>query len=77
MYFCRRFYFGESMKRIFLTILFYALCVLLSAQQIALLKYNGGGHSMAAGANINSFEESDALLKDADEIVKNYKKSFK
>ena len=40
-------------------------------------KYNGGGHSMAAGANINSFEESDALLKDADEIVKNYKKSFK
>ena len=35
--------------------------------------YNGGGHIYAAGVRINSFEEVDNIIKDLDEVCKNYK----
>lgn len=37
-------------------------------------KYEGGGHPMACGANIGSWERVELLLHDADELVKEYKK---
>lgn len=37
-------------------------------------KYNGGGHKFSSGAKLKSFEEADALIKDLDELCKNYKK---
>jgi phosphoesterase RecJ-like protein len=40
-------------------------------------KYDGGGHPMACGANVGSWEMVSNLLKDADELVKNYKASLK
>ncbi|MBN2696062.1 MAG: bifunctional oligoribonuclease/PAP phosphatase NrnA, partial [Bacilli bacterium] len=36
-------------------------------------KYDGGGHPMACGANLGTWEKADELLKDADELVKAYK----
>lgn len=36
-------------------------------------KYNGGGHMLAAGASINSFDEFDLFLRDIDDLVKEYK----
>ena len=36
-------------------------------------KYNGGGHAMASGAKLTSFEEVDKLLVDLDELCKKYK----
>jgi len=36
-------------------------------------KYDGGGHAMACGANLGTWERSDLLLKDADQLVKEYK----
>ena len=36
-------------------------------------KYGGGGHECAAGATVHSFEELQALVKDADEISRDYK----
>lgn len=36
-------------------------------------KYNGGGHACASGATVHSAEEMQALLKDADDIIKEYK----
>lgn len=36
-------------------------------------KYSGGGHACASGATVHSAEEMQALLKDADEIIKEYK----
>ena len=38
-------------------------------------KYRGGGHACASGATLYSREEVDALLRDADEHVKEYKES--
>ncbi len=35
--------------------------------------YHGGGHAMAAGATVYSVEEMQALLKDADKLLKEYK----
>lgn len=35
--------------------------------------YNGGGHIYAAGVRINTFEEVNNILKDLDEVCKNYK----
>lgn len=40
-------------------------------------QYNGGGHPMACGANVGSWNDVDKLLHDADELVKNYKESLK
>ena len=36
--------------------------------------YNGGGHKYSSGAKLKSFEEADDLIKDLDELCKNYKK---
>ncbi|MBP5756454.1 MAG: bifunctional oligoribonuclease/PAP phosphatase NrnA [Spirochaetales bacterium] len=36
-------------------------------------KYNGGGHANAAGATVHSVQELKALVKEADEILKDYK----
>lgn len=38
-------------------------------------KYHGGGHACASGATVYSIEEMDALLKDADALVKEYKET--
>ncbi len=38
-------------------------------------KYHGGGHACASGATVYSLEEMDALLRDADQHVKNYKET--
>lgn len=35
-------------------------------------KYNGGGHKLASGARITSFEEVDLLVKDLDNVCKRY-----
>lgn len=44
----------------------------LGIQELA-TKYNGGGHSMAAGATVYSEEEMQNLLNDADKLLKEYK----
>lgn len=36
-------------------------------------KYNGGGHAQACGANLGTWDKTEELLKDADELVKAYK----
>lgn len=36
-------------------------------------KYNGGGHKLAAGARVKSFEEAELLIKELDELCKDYK----
>ena len=38
-------------------------------------RYHGGGHACAAGATVYSEEEMQALLKEADELLKNYKEN--
>ncbi len=38
-------------------------------------KYNGGGHAMASGATVYSWEEARQLISDADAHVKNYKET--
>ena len=38
-------------------------------------QYHGGGHACASGATVYSLEEMDALLKDADALVKEYKET--
>lgn len=35
--------------------------------------YNGGGHIYASGARINSFEDADNMIKDLDEVCREYK----
>lgn len=39
-------------------------------------QYEGGGHPMACGANLGTWEKADELIADADELVKNYKASL-
>lgn len=34
-------------------------------------KYNGGGHPMASGATVYSWEEAEALIKELDELCRN------
>lgn len=38
-------------------------------------KYNGGGHAMASGATVYSWNEAEQLLRDADAHVKEYKET--
>lgn len=38
-------------------------------------KYHGGGHACASGATVYSREEADALLRDMDALVKDYKEN--
>lgn len=40
-------------------------------------KYDGGGHPMACGANVGNWETVEKLLKDADDLVKEYKANLK
>ena len=39
-------------------------------------KYQGGGHPKAAGGKLNNWEQLADFIKDADEIVNNYKKTL-
>ena len=38
-------------------------------------KYNGGGHACASGATVYTAEEVESLLKDIDQLVKEYKET--
>lgn len=38
-------------------------------------KYHGGGHACASGATVYSRQEADALLKDLDTHIKEYKEN--
>ena len=38
-------------------------------------KYGGGGHACAAGATVHSKKEMNALISDANELIKSYKES--
>ena len=38
-------------------------------------KYRGGGHACASGATVYGQEEMDALLREADALVKDYKEN--
>ena len=38
-------------------------------------KYEGGGHQKASGAHLDSWDDLDKFVKDADELVKEYKKT--
>ena len=38
-------------------------------------KYGGGGHALACGCTLNSFEEVDILLNDLDEYVESSEKN--
>ena len=35
-------------------------------------RYNGGGHKLASGARVPSYEEVDMLIKDLDKVCKKY-----
>lgn len=37
-------------------------------------KYNGGGHPLASGASVATWEEADALIKDLDDLCRTYTK---
>jgi phosphoesterase RecJ-like protein len=37
-------------------------------------KYNGGGHPLASGATVYSWEEADLLMQDIEEACRNYRK---
>lgn len=37
-------------------------------------QFDGGGHAMACGANLGTWDKVDALVRAADELVKTYKK---
>ncbi len=39
-------------------------------------KYDGGGHKLACGANLGNWDNVENLLKDADELVKEYKENL-
>ena len=39
-------------------------------------KYNGGGHKYASGARIKDEKDIDNIIKDLDELVKEYKKDI-
>ena len=35
--------------------------------------YNGGGHKLASGAKLKSFNELDTFVKNVDDLIKKYK----
>lgn len=39
-------------------------------------RFDGGGHAMASGANLGTWERTEELLKEADMMAKNYKESL-
>lgn len=40
-------------------------------------RYNGGGHKMASGVRVKTFEEAHKIMKELDEVVKEYNKNNK
>ena len=38
-------------------------------------KYGGGGHALACGCTLNSFEEADLILNDLDTILEKEKQN--
>ena len=36
-------------------------------------KYNGGGHAKASGCSLKSFDDIPQFVKDAEEVILNYK----
>ncbi|MBR1606250.1 MAG: hypothetical protein IJ664_00950, partial [Clostridia bacterium] len=38
-------------------------------------RHHGGGHAMASGATVYSREEAEQLIREADELVKEYKET--
>ncbi|GGJ96810.1 oligoribonuclease [Lentibacillus kapialis] len=43
-----------------------------SINQVA-AEYNGGGHPMASGATVKTWEEADSVIKDLDQVCMNFK----
>lgn len=39
-------------------------------------KYNGGGHIYASGVRLKNFDEADLIIKDLNEVCKDYKESI-
>ncbi|MCF7924908.1 MAG: bifunctional oligoribonuclease/PAP phosphatase NrnA [Candidatus Izimaplasma sp.] len=39
-------------------------------------KYDGGGHAMASGASLGTWERTELILKDADQLAKSYKEGL-
>ncbi len=39
-------------------------------------KYDGGGHPMACGANLGTWKRAKELLKEMDNLAKEYKESL-
>lgn len=39
-------------------------------------KYDGGGHKFASGASLGTWDRTDLLIKDADELAKDYKEGL-
>ncbi len=39
-------------------------------------KYDGGGHKFASGANLGTWKRTELLIKDADDLAKEYKKGL-
>ena len=37
-------------------------------------KYHGGGHKMASGVKLKTFDEAMSIVKDLDKVCKKYKK---
>ncbi|UCZ52268.1 bifunctional oligoribonuclease/PAP phosphatase NrnA [Bacillus shivajii] len=37
-------------------------------------RYNGGGHPMASGASVNTWQDTEEVLKELDELCENYKR---
>ena len=46
----------------------------ITVQELA-TRYHGGGHDKAAGATVYSWEEADALIREADEMLGEYKRT--
>jgi len=40
-------------------------------------QYGGGGHPMACGASVGTWNDVEKMLKDADELVRQYKETQK
>mgnify|MGYP001059465432 FL=1 len=39
-------------------------------------KYDGGGHRLACGANLGTWERADLLIEDADALAKQYREGI-
>ena len=39
-------------------------------------RFDGGGHKLACGANLGTWERAEELIKESDQLVKEYKESM-